>query len=133
VIPPEANLSPAATDIIKKLICDSDKRLGRNGAKEIKEHPFFEEVDWEEIRKNPAPYIPPVSSPTSNENFDPFEEEEPFFPDKPAYHGKHSKLKRPKDFNFIGYTYKADVEIEKKKYVNALKELDGGLTELQEQ
>ena len=130
VIPPEANLSPAATDIIKKLICDADKRLGRNGAKEIKEHPFFEEVVWDEIRNNPAPYIPPVSSPTSNENFDPFEEEEPFFPDKPAYHGKHSKLKRPKDFNFIGYTYKADVEEEKRKYVNALKELDGGLTEL---
>ena len=131
MIPPEASLSPAATDIIKKPICDADKRLGRNGAKEIKEHPFFEEIDWDNIRapSNPAPYIPPVSSPTSNENFDPFEEEEPFFPDKPAYHGK-SKLKKPKDFNFIGYTYKVDVEIEKKKYVDALKELDGGLTEL---
>ncbi len=113
VIPPEANLSPAATDIIKKLICDADKRLGRNGAKEIKDHPFFEGIDWKTIRSIQAPYIPPVSSPTSNENFDPFEEEEPFFPEKPAYHGKHAKFRRPKkDLNFIGYTYKADVEIE---------------------
>ena len=79
VIPPEAQLSVAATDLIKKLICDADKRLG---PKEIKEHPFFEGFDWENIRNTEAPYIPPVSSPTSNENFDPFEEEEPFFPEK---------------------------------------------------
>ena len=31
VIPPEANLSPAATDILKKLICDHDHRLGKGG------------------------------------------------------------------------------------------------------
>jgi serine/threonine kinase 38 len=27
-IPPEANLSPAATDILKRLLCDADHRLG---------------------------------------------------------------------------------------------------------
>lgn len=72
----------AATDIIKKLICDADKWLGWNGVKEIKDHPFFERFDWDGIRTHQAPYVPPVSSPTSNENFDPFEEEEPFFPEK---------------------------------------------------
>ena len=47
VIPPEANLSPAATDILKKLITDPENRLGRNrGADEIKQHPFFEGVEW---------------------------------------------------------------------------------------
>ena len=127
VIPPEANLSPHATDLIKKLICDSDKMLGRNGAHEIKNHKFFEGFDWDNVRETESPYIPPVSSPTSNENFDPFEEEEPFFPDKPAHHGKHNKFRRPhKDNDFIGYTYKADVELEKKKCVDALKELDTG-------
>jgi hypothetical protein len=50
VIPPEANLSPAATDILKKLIADSDIRLGRNGAEEIKSHPFFEGLDWSKLR-----------------------------------------------------------------------------------
>jgi hypothetical protein len=36
VIPPEANLSPASTDILKRLISDQEIRLGRNGAEEIK-------------------------------------------------------------------------------------------------
>lgn len=82
--------------------------------KEIKDHPFFDGFDFENVRNQPAPYIPPVSSPTSNENFDPFEEEEPFFPEKQQpYHSKQ-KFRRPKkDLNFIGYTYKADVEMEK--------------------
>jgi len=131
VIPPEAQLTVAATDLIKKMICDAEKRLGRNGVKDIKEHAFFEGFDWDTIRSHPAPYTPPVSSPTSNENFDPFEEEEPFFPDKPqAYHNK-AKFRRPKkDLNFIGYTYKADVEMERWKYVDALKELDTALGEI---
>lgn len=125
VIPPEAHLSEAATDLIKKLICDAEKRLGRNGVKEIKEHPFFDDFDWEGVRNTQAPYIPPVSSPTSNENFDPFEEEEPFFPDS------KTRARRPKkDLNFIGYTYKADVEIERKKYVDALREIDTALGEM---
>lgn len=107
--------------------------MGRNGVKEIRDHAFFEGFDWETIWSHPSPYTPPVSSPTSNENFDPFEEEEPFFPDKPqAYHNK-TKFRWPKkDLNFIGYTYKADVEMERKKYVDALKELDTALGEIQE-
>ena len=40
-IPAEANLSPAATDILKRMISDADDRLGKNGADEIKAHPFF--------------------------------------------------------------------------------------------
>lgn len=80
-IPPEANLSPEATDILKKLICESDHRLGRNGAEEIKDHPFFKKVnfDWLNVRKQRAPYQPNVSSEISAENFDKFDEEEPFY------------------------------------------------------
>ena len=56
VIPPEASLSPHATDILKKLITDADERLGRNGCEEIKAHPFFKGFDWEGVRKQIAPY-----------------------------------------------------------------------------
>lgn len=49
-IPPEANLSPEAADILKRLLCDSDNRLGSNGVDEIKRHPFFRKVDWNKIR-----------------------------------------------------------------------------------
>lgn len=59
-IPPEANLSPAATDILRKMIADPETRLGRNGVEEIKNHPFFENFDWHTVRSLKAPYMPSV-------------------------------------------------------------------------
>jgi serine/threonine kinase 38 len=49
-IPPEANLSPASTDILRRMICESEIRLGRNGVDEIKNHPFFDGFDWAGVR-----------------------------------------------------------------------------------
>ena len=57
-VPPEANLSSASTDILKRLICDTETRLGRNGVDEIKAHPFFKGIDWDNVRKMTPPYIP---------------------------------------------------------------------------
>jgi hypothetical protein len=59
-IPPEAKLSAASTDILKRMICDAEFRLGKNGSEEIKAHPFFDGVDWEGLRSQTAPYIPTV-------------------------------------------------------------------------
>jgi hypothetical protein len=61
------------------LIADSEIRLGRNGVDEIKNHPFFEGMDWNGLRNQAAPYQPNITSDISTENFDKFEEEEPFF------------------------------------------------------
>jgi serine/threonine kinase 38 len=58
VIPPEANLSPAASDILKRMITDAEYRLGRNGADDIKNHPFFDGLDWSSLRKMTPPYVP---------------------------------------------------------------------------
>ena len=69
-VPSEANLSVAATDILKRMICDTDTRLGRNGVDEIKAHSFFKGIDWDGLRKLTPPYIPQVASEISNENFD---------------------------------------------------------------
>lgn len=76
VIPEEANLSPAATDILKRFVCEPENRLGKNGAGEIKKHPFFDGFDWQSVKSKKAPYIPNISSEVSAENFDKFEEEE---------------------------------------------------------
>lgn len=125
VIPPEANLSPAATDILKRFVADSEVRLGRNGVDEIKNHPFFEGMDWTKLRQQQAPYQPSVTSDISTENFDKFEEEEPFFGgNADQKNGKRGFGGRKLDMNFIGYTYKADVENEKSMLVNVLKDLD---------
>ena len=124
VIPPEANLSQAAADILKRFITDSDNRLGRNGCDEIKNHPFFENFDWSKLRQQQAPYQPNVTSEISTENFDKFDEEEPFFGGNDPKNGKKGFGGRKLDMNFIGYTYKADVENEKSMLVNVLKDLD---------
>jgi len=58
VIPPEANLSAPATDILKRLMCDSEHRLGKNGIEEIKAHEFFKGIDWDRIRQKVSPYRP---------------------------------------------------------------------------
>lgn len=50
MIPTDTNLSPAAIDILKKMISDTEVRLGRNGADEIKAHPFFYGLDWTKLK-----------------------------------------------------------------------------------
>jgi protein-serine/threonine kinase len=42
------------------MITDPEVRLGRNGADEIKAHPFFNGFDWTNLRKRKAPYQPKV-------------------------------------------------------------------------
>lgn len=59
-VPGEANLSIAAIDLIKRLITDSNERLGINGVAEIKAHPFFAGIDWKNIRNKTAPLIPDI-------------------------------------------------------------------------
>ncbi|KAL1513255.1 hypothetical protein ABEB36_002686 [Hypothenemus hampei] len=72
-IPKQANLSKEATDLILKLCCSSEKRLGKN-ANEIKSHPFFKEIDFEKgLRRQPAPHKPRIEYPTDTSNFDPID------------------------------------------------------------
>ncbi|GCC28763.1 hypothetical protein chiPu_0007197 [Chiloscyllium punctatum] len=75
-IPPQVKLSSEATDLIIKLCCGASDRLGGKGAYEIKGHPFFITIDFsEDIRRQPAPYVPKISHPMDTSNFDPIEEE----------------------------------------------------------
>ena len=104
VIPSEANLSYAATDLLKRLLCDAENRLGRGGVAEIKAHPFFEGVDWDNMLAVKAPWVPVLKGPTDNINFDKFDEEEPFYPPEETKTQKYKPRKI--DMNFIGYTYK---------------------------
>lgn len=57
-VPSEVNLSAHATDILKRFMCDADDRLGNNGVDEIKNHPFFRGVDWENLRNEESKYKP---------------------------------------------------------------------------
>nr|XP_020023265.1 serine/threonine-protein kinase LATS2 [Castor canadensis] len=78
-IPAQVKLSPEARDLITKLCCAADCRLGRDGADDLKAHPFFSTIDFSgDIRKQPAPYVPTVSHPMDTSNFDPVDEESPW-------------------------------------------------------
>ncbi|XP_006002801.1 serine/threonine-protein kinase LATS2 isoform X2 [Latimeria chalumnae] len=78
-IPPQVKLSTEATDLITNLCCAAEDRLGRNGADEIKAHPFFTSIDFSlDIRRQPAPYVPKISHAMDTSNFDPDEEDSPW-------------------------------------------------------
>ncbi|CAD8082349.1 unnamed protein product [Paramecium sonneborni] len=117
VIPPEAKLSPAATDLILRLMTDASNRLGVNGVNEIKAHPFFAGIDWKNLRSKVSPYIPEIKSELDTRNFDKFEEQEPWVPQDS---GKSIR----KDVNFIGYTFNREVEVQRSYLLQALLDLD---------
>lgn len=69
-IPAEANLSPSAQDLIRRLLCDPAERLGKHGAADIRDHPFFVGVEWS--RTSEAPYRPHLTHPEDTSHFDAF-------------------------------------------------------------
>ena len=104
-IPQKIKISSEAEDLIKKLINNSSVRLGKRGAEEIKAHPFFRGLNWENIRNTKAPFIPQLKNDYDVSYFETFETKEPFYPPK-------AKHKKRKDIEYIGYTFKEEEENE---------------------
>lgn len=103
--PEEAKLSSDAKDLISKLLCNVNHRLGSKGADEIKVHPWFKGVDWDRIYQMEAAFIPEVNDELDTQNFEKFEESE--HQSHPSSRsGPWRKMLSSKDINFVGYTYK---------------------------
>lgn len=84
-----------------RFLTSPETRLGRNGAQEIKDHPFFAGVDWSTIRQIDAPFIPSLKSGVDTSYFP--TEDYADVPDIPAgadTSGQSSELP------FIGFTYR---------------------------
>ncbi|XP_078176467.1 uncharacterized protein LOC144569869 isoform X1 [Carex rostrata] len=103
--PEEAKLSPEAKDLICKLLCNVEQRLGTRGAHEIKAHPWFRGMQWEKLYQMEAAFIPEVNGELDTQNFEKFEEA-----GTPGQSSSKSgpwrKMLPSKDVNFVGYTYK---------------------------
>ncbi|KAH0469015.1 hypothetical protein IEQ34_002247 [Dendrobium chrysotoxum] len=88
--PDEAKLSPEAKDLISKLLCNVEQRLGTRGAQEIKAHPWFKGIPWDKLYQMEAAFKPETATAmqTSSKS------------------GPWRKMLPSKDVNFVGYTYK---------------------------
>ena len=95
-------MSDEAEDLIYKLISNKNKRLGKNGADEIKQHPFFSDINWDNIRNMKAPFIPYLENEYDTKYFQTFQKLEPFYPKIDIIHHKR------KDIEYLGYTYKEE-------------------------
>ncbi|KAI5649581.1 hypothetical protein M9H77_35586 [Catharanthus roseus] len=103
--PEEAKLSPEAKDLISKLLCNVEQRLGTKGADEIKAHPWFRGIEWDKLYQMRAAFIPEVNDELDTQNFEKFEETDNHVPTS-AKSGPWRKMLSSKDVNFMGYTYK---------------------------
>ena len=99
-IPKEANISKEAADLIKSLITVPEERLGKKGVDEIKKHPFFKNIDWRNMHKKIAPFIPRITNPEDTSNFEKFEDADSWISIRDPC------LDSKRDYVWIGYTYK---------------------------
>ncbi|KAH9763140.1 AGC kinase family protein [Citrus sinensis] len=88
--PEEARLTPEAKDLICRLLCDVEHRLGTLGSEQIKAHPWFKDIAWDKLYEMEAAYKPEVNGVLDTQNFMKFDE----------------MMLTPKDLSFVGYTYK---------------------------
>lgn len=72
-VPMHTQMTPAARDLVLRFLSDPQERIGKNGADEIKKHPFFtSRIDWDVgIRNYVAPYKPKIMYEEDTSNFDP--------------------------------------------------------------
>jgi serine/threonine protein kinase len=68
-IPKERVISVEAKKLIFDFLSEASKRLGSNGIEEIKNHCFFKDFDWDNIRLMKPPFIPELSSPDDTRYF----------------------------------------------------------------
>ncbi|XP_015581252.2 serine/threonine-protein kinase tricornered isoform X1 [Ricinus communis] len=104
--PEEARLSREAKDVISKLLCNVNQRLGTKGADELKAHPWFNGVEWDKLYHMEAAFIPEVKDDLDTQNFEKFEDQSENQNRSTTRTGPWRKMLSSKDLNFVGYTYK---------------------------
>ncbi|KAL5547071.1 hypothetical protein UlMin_006758 [Ulmus minor] len=73
--PKEVKLSPEAKDLITKLLCNVNQRLGSGGADEIKAHCWFNGVKWDKLYQMETAFLPEVNYELDAQTFEKFDEQ----------------------------------------------------------
>lgn len=106
--PEDVEISKEAKSLIRGLLTDRTKRLGKNSVDEIKQHPFFINDQWsfQNLRDSVPPVVPELSSDDDTRNFDDIEKSDALdesFPVPKAFVGNH--------LPFVGFTYNGDYQL----------------------
>lgn len=128
VFPEDIHISPAAEHLIRRLLCGAEQRLGLYGADEIKAHPFFRGVDWENIRQQRAPFIPELKSIIDTSYFPPeLDHSGSTLAESPSSNSAGMdeepgastmvSILRKKDLAFVGYSFRRFESLSKTGYL----------------
>ncbi|ODA81950.1 hypothetical protein RJ55_00455 [Drechmeria coniospora] len=60
--PDDITLGAEAENLIRSMVCNTENRLGRGGAHELKSHAFFRGVEFNSLRRIRAPFEPRLTS-----------------------------------------------------------------------
>ncbi|VAH57842.1 unnamed protein product [Triticum turgidum subsp. durum] len=104
--PDDSRLSPEARDLICRLLCDVDHRIGGAGADQIKAHPWFRGVAWDKLYEMEAAFKPQVNDELDTQNFMKFDEMDNSPPARTGSGPSRKAKLNSKDLSFVGYTYK---------------------------
>ena len=120
-IPAEAKLAREPTDIIHNLVCSHRRRYGWE---QIKNHPFFKTVPFDNMESMQPPYVPEMSSDVDSRHFDNIEAEQQMQDDYKA-------SKATDKSHFWGYTFKRGVDMSAINVTNFIDNIDN-MTEEEE-
>ena len=92
--------SDSCKDLILKLVNHSENRLGKNGSKEIKAHPFFKGINWIKIKEMKPPFIPKLDNDYDSKYFEKYNYIEPFIPNQ------NTIIRKRLEPEFTSYNFK---------------------------
>lgn len=92
------------------MVCNTEVRLGRNGAMEIKKHPFFRGVEFDSLRRIRAPFEPSLTSNIDTTYFptDEIDQTDNATLLRAQQQGRQAQVEESPEMSlpFIGYTFK---------------------------
>ncbi|XP_032405579.1 citron Rho-interacting kinase isoform X7 [Xiphophorus hellerii] len=99
--PEEPHASKQFVDLVRSLLCGARERLGYQG---LRCHAFFSNVDWNNLRQVPPPFVPALHAEDDTSNFEEPEQAAPW-PASATQRGAVPAGFRGQDLPFLGWFF----------------------------